>query len=110
MNQGRKRLETDASRQNVKLNVAIESEDPETVKTLVRRNLGVAILPYTSIIADVAKGSFAAMQIENLRHDRYLVQRQDRPTRRAVSELRRIVIATIKRQFRPFAGPNIRLS
>jgi len=110
MNQGRKRLETDASRQNVKLRVAIESEDPETVKALVHRNLGVAILPYTSILSEIARGSFAALQIENLRHDRYLVQRQDRPPRRAVAELRRIVMATIKRQFRPFTGPNIRLN
>lgn len=96
MNQGRKILEDMARKQGIALKVAIEAEDPSTAIALVRRDLGIALRPVYSYPRDP---SIESRPVEGLKLDRYLVQRRDIPQRRAVSELARILLATVQRQY-----------
>jgi LysR family nitrogen assimilation transcriptional regulator len=99
LNQVRKLVMDAATARGVSLHVAIEAEDPETVKSLVARRLGVALLSYSAVADEVKRGQFSGKCVAGLRHDRYLVQRRDRPQTRAVAELARLVIATVDSKF-----------
>ena len=47
-------------------NVSIEVDNVATIKALVRKNLGVSILPRSACLKDIQKGYLKALSIENL--------------------------------------------
>ena len=47
-------------------NVALEVDNVATIKELVRKNLGISILPRSVCISDVKKGKISMLPIENL--------------------------------------------
>lgn len=47
-------------------NVALEVDNVATIKELVRKNLGISILPKSVCISDVKKGKLSILPIENL--------------------------------------------
>ncbi len=47
-------------------NISLEVDNVATIKDLVRKNLGVSILPKSVCVGDVKKGKLAALPIENL--------------------------------------------
>lgn len=47
-------------------NVALEVDNVATIKELVRKNLGISILPRSVCISDVKKGKISILPIENL--------------------------------------------
>lgn len=47
-------------------NISLEVDNVATIKELVRKNLGVSILPQSACISDVRKGKLSILPIENL--------------------------------------------
>lgn len=47
-------------------NIAIEVDNIATIKDLVRKNLGVSVLPKSACVKELRKGKLAALPIENL--------------------------------------------
>ncbi len=47
-------------------NVAIEVDNIATIKDLVRKNLGVSVLPKSACVKEIRKGKLVALPIENL--------------------------------------------
>ena len=66
------------------------------VKDFVRRGLGLGLLPYSSIMADVAAGRYLAYPVDGVTLTRSLVRRADRTPSPAVIELARMIHAEIE--------------
>ena len=47
-------------------NVVLEVDNVATIKELIRKNLGISILPRSVCISDVKKGKLSILPIENL--------------------------------------------
>ncbi len=47
-------------------NVAIEADNIAAIKDLIRKDLGVSILPKSALVDELRKGKLAALPIENL--------------------------------------------
>lgn len=47
-------------------NVAIEVDNIATIKDLIRKNLGVSVLPRSACVKELRKGKLVALPIENL--------------------------------------------
>lgn len=47
-------------------NIAIEVDNIATIKDLIRKNLGVSVLPKSSCLKELRKGKLVALPIENL--------------------------------------------
>ena len=47
-------------------NIAIEVDNIATIKDLIRKDLGVSVLPKSSCVKELSKGELVALPIENL--------------------------------------------
>lgn len=73
-------LETFAAAQRVSLDVRFEAASPDVIKDFVRRGLGYAIMPYSSIYRDIAAGELVATPFEGIELTRKFIYRVDRPS------------------------------
>ncbi len=87
--------------ENVSVEVAMETENVEIIKSMVAINLGVTIVPYTPVAKDVRSGRLACARIRGRRLFRetgwVFLKAEHRP--RAVTELLR-AFDEMKHQFR----------
>ena len=73
-------------------NVAIEVDNIATIKDLVRKNLGVSVLPRSVCVKELRKGKLTALPIENLSmiRETNLLYHHDFPHPDALQEITRI--------------------
>ena len=92
----RVKLDRAAAEAGIMLEVRHEVANIDVVKDFVRRGLGLGLLPYSSIMADVAAGRYLATPVGGVTLTRTLVRRADRAPSPAVIELARMVHAEIE--------------
>ena len=56
---------SDFSKRNIPLNICIETEDPNTIKSMVELGIGGAFMPLCTIEEDVRKQRFKMARIQN---------------------------------------------
>lgn len=77
---GRAMLEGAAAAHNVTINVRFEAGSPDVIKDFVRRNLGYAMMPYSSIFKEIERGELVASEFDGFELTRTLLRRTDRPS------------------------------
>lgn len=72
-------LERAAARANVALDIVHDVGSPDVIKSFVSQRLGYGVLPRCALRADVQRGRFKALAIDDLYLTRMLVRRADQP-------------------------------
>ncbi|MDO5153933.1 MAG: LysR family transcriptional regulator [Eubacteriales bacterium] len=79
-------------------NVAIEVDNIATIKDLVRKNLGVSVLPKSACVKELRKGKLIALPIENLSmvRETRIVYNKDFAHKQILQEITRVYQETLK--------------
>lgn len=88
---GRAMLEGAAAAQNVSINVRFEAGSPDVIKDFVRRNLGYAMMPYSSIFKEIERGELVASEFDGFELTRTLLRRTDRPSTPATDAIANLI-------------------
>lgn len=88
---GRAMLENAAAAHNVAINVRFEAGSPDVIKDFVRRGLGYAIMPYSSIFKEVERGELIASEFDGFQLTRTFIRRTDRPSTPAVDAVAELI-------------------
>ncbi len=75
----------------VRLNVAYEVDSPEVIKDLITRGLGFGLLPYSTVVQDIAQKTFATIPVNGMSLTRTLVTHADHAATPAVATLARVI-------------------
>lgn len=84
---GRAMLENAVAAYNIAINVRFEAGSPDVIKDFVRRGLGYAMMPYSSIFEEVERGDLVASEFDGFQLTRQFIRRTDRPTTPAVNAI-----------------------
>ncbi len=79
-------------------NVAIEMDNVAVIKDLVRKNLGVSVLPKSACVKELRKGKLTALPIENLSmvRETRIVYNRDFAHKQILQEITRVYQETVK--------------
>lgn len=93
---GRALLEKAAAAQKVEVDVRFEAASPDVIKDFVRRGLGYAMMPYSSIFREIENGELVAAEFDGLEQTRTFIRRTDRPSTPAADAIADLIRAEFK--------------
>lgn len=88
---GRAMLENAVAPYNISIDVRFEAGSPDVIKDFVRRGLGYAMMPYSSIFEEVERGDLAVSEFDGFQLTRRLIRRTDRPSTPAVDAIAHLI-------------------